>query len=107
MARRKMQHRRCALCGNVGDLTFEHIPPKKAFNNLRTLSLSCDQAMRLGGDDPVDGKVQQGGIGAYTLCPRCNNSTGRWYARSLVEWCYRGMEILESSNGHAELFQRS
>jgi len=104
MVRRKMQQGTCRLCGNDGDLTFEHIPPQKAFNNLRTISLSWDQAMRLGPDEPVKGKVEQGGVGMYTLCPRCNNGTGGWYARSLVKWCYRGMEILERSKGTADLF---
>ncbi|MCX5748063.1 MAG: hypothetical protein NT062_36855 [Proteobacteria bacterium] len=104
MARRKMQHGTCRLCGNVGDLTFEHIPPQKAFNNLRTISLSWDQAMRLGPDEPVKGKVDQGGVGMYTLCPSCNNNTGGWYARALVTWCYRGMDILERSKGSAPLF---
>jgi hypothetical protein len=104
VARRKMQRGKCALCGYVGDLTFEHIPPKKAFNDLRTISLSWDQAMQLGPDAPVKGKFQQGGIGAYTLCSTCNSNTGSWYARSLVEWCYRGMEILEYSRGRAEQF---
>ena len=104
MARRKLQHGKCALCGAVGELTFEHVPPQKAFNNLRTISLSWDEAMRLGPDAPTKGKINQGGVGGYTLCPSCNNGTGAWYARSLVEWCYRGMEILERSQGRADLF---
>jgi hypothetical protein len=100
-----MQQGTCSLCGNAGDLTFEHIPPKAAFNNLRTISLSWDQAMRLGPDAPVRGKIQQGGVGAYSLCPKCNNWTGKVYAPGLIAWCYRGMEILERSNGSPELFQ--
>ena len=80
MARRKMQHGKCALCGAVGDLTFEHVPPQKAFNNLRTISLSWDEAMLLGPEAPVKGKIKQGGVGGYTLCSSCNNDTGAWYA---------------------------
>lgn len=99
-----MQHGECALCGAIGDLTFEHVPPQKAFNNLRTIGLSWDEALRLGPDTPIKGKVHQGGVGGYTLCPACNNNTGSWYARSLVKWCYRGMGILERSRGHADLF---
>jgi len=71
MARRRMQQGTCSLCGNIGDLTFEHIPPKAAFNNLRKIYLPWDQAMRLGPDAPVRGKIQQGGVGAYSLCPPC------------------------------------
>lgn len=104
MARRKMQHGECALCGAIGDSSFEHVPPQKAFNNLRTVGLSWDEGLRLGPDTVVKGKVLQGGVGGYTLCPGCNNNTGTWYARALVEWFYRGMEILERSHGRAELF---
>jgi hypothetical protein len=104
MARRKMQRGICRLCGNEGDLTFEHVPPQKAFNNLRTISLSWEQMLRLGPDAPLTGKVTQGGVGMYTLCPKCNNNTGDWYARALVKWCYRGMEILERSGRNANAF---
>jgi hypothetical protein len=104
VARRKTQYGKCSLCGCEGDLTFEHVPPKKAFNDRRTISLSWDQAVRLGPDAPVKGKVQQGGVGGYTLCQPCNNNSGDWYARSLVSWCYRGMDILEQSRGQATIF---
>lgn len=106
MSRRDAVEGSCAICGNVGPLTFEHLPPKKAFNNRRTISLSWDAAMRLGPDMPVkrDGRITQGGVGRYTLCSRCNNDTGSWYAPELVNWCYRGMEILERSSRTARSF---
>jgi hypothetical protein len=104
VARRKMRYGKCSLCGLEGDLTFEHVPPKKAFNDRRTISLPFDQAIRLGPDAPVKGRVQQGGVGGHTLCQSCNSDTGRWYAPSLIDWCYRGMEILERSRGRAEIF---
>lgn len=95
MGRRKMQRGKCRLCGKVGDLSYEHVPPQKAFNDRRTIRLSWEQMMRLGPDEPVKGKYDQGGVGMYSLCPSCNNNTGDWYARELVNWCYRGMAILE------------
>lgn len=104
MARRKMQHGTCRLCGNVGDLSFEHVPPQKAFNNLRTIKLSWEQMMQLGPDEPVKGKYDQGGVGMYSLCPPCNNNTGHWYARALVKWCYRGVEILERCGRNVRVF---
>lgn len=103
MARRKSVHGQCHLCGAVGPLTFEHVPPQKAFNNRRTIAVSLQETIALGPDAPVRGKTQQGGVGRHTLCERCNNQTGAWYAPSLIDWCYRGMEIVERSGGQPEL----
>jgi hypothetical protein len=61
-------------------------------------------SMGLGPDAPIRGKTSQRGSGSYTLCNPCNNKTGRWYAPALIDWCYRGMEILERSNGNPKLF---
>ena len=36
---------RCALCGKEGELTFEHIPPRSAFNSHRTKMYTGDQLL--------------------------------------------------------------
>lgn len=103
MARRKKVHGTCHVCGASGPLTFEHVPPKKAFNNRPTIELNLLETLRLGPDAPIRGRTQQGGTGSNTLCERCNNDTGSWYAPALIDWCYRGMEIVERSGGRPEL----
>lgn len=40
------------------------------------------------------GRVQQRGIGAYTLCSSCNNRTGNWYVPELVRWAQWGVKAL-------------
>jgi hypothetical protein len=30
---KRTKNGRCHICGNVGELSFEHVPPEKAFNN--------------------------------------------------------------------------
>ena len=103
MAKRVTQYGRCHLCGVHGPLTEEHVPPKKAFNNRRTIILSFNEALALGPETPDRGKIRQGGVRGYTLCAQCNNNTGSWYGRALIDWCYRGMEILERSGGRSTL----
>ena len=100
---RKRPEGTCHICGEYGLLSFEHIPPRSAFNNRPVISLSFDRAISLGPDDIVKGPKQQKGMGGYTLCERCNNLTGHWYGSQFVDWCYQGMEILQRSGGRPTL----
>ena len=93
----------CHICGKVKPLSFEHIPPRAAFNNRPVITVPLEQAIRLGPIERPKGRIKQKGIGDYVLCNACNNNTGSWYASRFVDWCYRGMEILRLSNGNPNL----
>lgn len=79
----------CHLCGVPGKLSFEHVPPQAAFNDQRILE--SDIHRLIGGDlikelEKPTGKYNQRGAGNYTLCDRCNTSTGGWYGGPYVEF---------------------
>jgi hypothetical protein len=79
----------CHLCGENGKLSFEHVPPEAPFNDQRVLETDIQRV--IGGDliaelEKPKGKTNQRGAGNFTLCERCNNSTGGWYARSYVQF---------------------
>lgn len=60
----------CRLCGELKEMTFEHIPPRSAFNDNQKLFTSIQ--------DHLDGhryKKYPRGIGKYSLCQECNNLT--------------------------------
>lgn len=95
---------RCHICGEYKKLSFEHIPPKKAFNNRRVVRVKSDDLLELGPDQLPKGRVEQRGSGDYTLCERCNNLTGHWYGEKFVDWCYQAMEILARSRGKPTLY---
>jgi hypothetical protein len=83
------RHGVCHLCGASGKLSFEHVPPQAAFNDQRILE--SDIHRLIGGDlikelEAPTGKTNQRGAGKFTLCERCNNNTGDWYARSYVRF---------------------
>jgi len=87
---------KCHLCGGFGKLSFEHSPPKKAFNDDSVLYAEM-QTLLAGGDiDVLTGKVHQRGVGAYTLCDSCNNRTGSWYGGAYVSLARQGMELLRT-----------
>lgn len=93
----------CKLCGNYKKLTFEHVPPEKAFNSSAVKKFTGDEAMKLmtGDDDrmPWDlsglsGKIQQRGSGDYYLCEECNNNTGSWYMTEYVRFSHKMEQFL-------------
>jgi hypothetical protein len=95
----------CHLCGSHGKLSFEHVPPRAAFNDRPVRLYSFDEVMALGpGQTPKSrGRIQQRGVGGRTLCNRCNNLTGHWYGSHFVSWCYQGMELLQRTRGQPSL----
>lgn len=77
----------CRLCGNWAAMTFEHIPPKSAFNDSRVVIKPVDQLIRLPTSEyeNVKGHASQGGVGGYSLCGPCNNFIGTKYGQSYVK----------------------
>ena len=87
----------CQICGVNGELSFEHIPPRKAFNDrpVRRINFKDIDDIELGPNAKPKGKIEQKGQGDYTLCPSCNNNTGSWYGDSFIVWCYQAMDFLQ------------
>ncbi len=86
----------CCLCGETGELSFEHCPPQKAFNNDPLLYADVEWIRSAGNIDVFEGHRQHKGAGGYTLCPRCNHTTGSWYGSSYVDLTRQGMNYLQS-----------
>lgn len=93
----------CRICGKSGPLSFEHVPPHSAFNDRPVIAIPGDRAIRLGPGERGYGQIQQRGAGGYTLCGKCNNDTGDWYAKHFARWCYQGMDVLVRSGGRPKL----
>ena len=80
---------KCALCGKECKLTFEHIPPRAAFNSTPAKPVSMEELLKNGNISgkerlPWDTKGlkyqnQQKGMGRYSLCRTCNSYTGKHY----------------------------
>lgn len=79
--------KKCAICGKVKKLTFEHIPPKKALNKNGSRVITGDEFINLVSSEermPWDTSGlhyvnQQRGAGLFSLCADCNNLTGVLY----------------------------
>lgn len=88
----------CALCGLETKLTFEHIPPKCAFNNDSIYIQTHEQMVKT--ESPLYGKksLSHRGFGKFCLCASCNNATGNWYAKDFCDFIIQGQKILNESD---------
>lgn len=84
----------CAICGKHTELTFEHIPPKCAFNDKLIFVQKHDHLFET--KSYLYGKKQKShkGQGLYSLCQSCNNNTGDWYSRDYCDFAQQGLTIL-------------
>lgn len=90
----------CHICGVLGELTFEHVPPRAAFNDRAVVNTPFEKIVNIGDLDNLEnlkGPVSQKGAGSYTLCAKCNNDTGAWYGNAFVSWAYQGLRLAEHS----------
>jgi hypothetical protein len=97
---------KCCICGSTGKLTFEHVPPRAAFNEHRVFEADIKKLMegKWGlGEKPTEGAYKQKGAGRYSLCGKCNNDTGAWYGESYVQVAKQAMLLLYRSRGNLSL----
>lgn len=93
--RRNSRTESCHICGKVLRLTFEHLPPRSAFNTGRVEVFGIQNWLARDEDGRMRGGIcQQRGAGAYTLCSECNSRTGRWYVPELSAWVRLGIGVL-------------
>lgn len=93
----------CHICGQHGKITFEHIPPKGAYNKRPVLIAYGRQLFEGRGIDDLKKERRQRGAGDYTLCGQCNNDTGAWYGPAYIEWVGQTVTVLERARGAPSL----
>jgi len=86
----------CRICRrNSAELTFEHVPPRAAFNNEQTRVYGLDDWLqRSAGGEMTGGRLERRGAGDHTLCAECNNNTGSWYGTELRRAAKSAVRIL-------------
>lgn len=98
----------CALCGKYfDDLSFEHIPPKSAFNNNPAKGFSGDELIGNNSapwiTDGLQYENMQKGMGLYSLCHECNNNTGSWYTSEYQKFALIFSKILKQSKNQSNV----
>jgi hypothetical protein len=72
----------CRIWGLLRELTYEHVPPRCAFNPAPARMYSVEQWVIVESGGPAKYRDQQRGSGYVTLCDECNNRRGG----AMVEW---------------------
>ncbi|MGV3459111.1 MAG: hypothetical protein ACO1N9_01525 [Flavobacterium sp.] len=99
MPKKRMQFGVCHLCKKSKDLTFEHIPPKVAFNSqtrYRTVPFIEFAQNSHKPEYKPKGPIKQGGMGSYSLCKSCNNFLGQQYVSSYFIMASAAANIFKS-----------
>lgn len=71
----------CHICGRHAKLSFEHIPPRHAFNSHKAIIYNGKEMIKKHNGEKAKYSIMQKGMGKYTLCESCNNLMGKWYAK--------------------------
>jgi hypothetical protein len=96
----------CCICGSIGKLTFEHVPPAAAFNDRRVFQAKIDEL--LGGKwtpgEPVTrGKFVQRGAGRHSLAENATTIPALGMARRTSILSRQAMILSHRSNGKMSL----
>lgn len=96
MSKKRKVEGNCHICGQYGELSYEHIPPEKAFNDRKVKAFTFEAV--------IDGQKKyiplQRGYGEYSLCGSCNNITGHYYGDAYVDFVYQIIRIYNRTNGN-------
>jgi hypothetical protein len=84
----------CRICRVKPADSFEHVPPRKAFNDEPSTSFNIMDWLAREEGGLTGGKIDQRGAGDAVLCHSCNNNTGSWYGAELVRAARAGARIL-------------
>lgn len=86
---------RCALCGEFGPLTREHLPPQAAGNTGAGVEFQLENWLGRDADGEwTRGKPFQAGFWQPTLCRECNGRTGDLYAKEYRAWAASTANLL-------------
>jgi hypothetical protein len=86
----------CHICRQEhAKLSFEHTPPRSAFNDERLTVHGLEGWLKFGETGEWGrGRIEQRGAGAEVLCEDCNNKTGAWYVNELRVAANAGASLL-------------
>lgn len=91
----------CRLCGSPGELSFEHIPPKRCFNNRLQQATSLRLMAR--GYKNIKQKYRRG-MGEASLCSQCNSWTGNTYGPAFAAFAGQAMQYLDRGVRGSQLY---
>lgn len=92
----------CHICLKSEDLTYEHVPPRKAYNQYNKLW----DKLQLKNDISSRTFQARGGFKVHTLCKTCNNEVCSQYAKEYISMVKQFVEKPQifDQKGDAKIF---
>lgn len=92
----------CKICKEEKNLTYEHFPPRSAFNKTtRFYKIKSSDYYQnyneYSKSKKIKSKLHQGGLGEYCLCETCNNFLGTNYVNDYVNFAKICFSILHNN----------
>jgi len=88
----------------IKKLSFEHVPPSSCFNSIRQGVYHGYDAIKQHLNKNGKLLIQQRGHGGHTLCEKCNNNTGSWYADDYKNFCYQAAQYVAKAGDNIDIF---
>ncbi len=96
---------RCAICGKYDELSFEHIPPRSAFNSNPIKAITGDNLSKVIESEErmpwdfegINYENMQRGLEKYSICKSCNNITGELYGEEYKKVAYAAAWALHNN----------
>lgn len=94
----------CSLCLEFAELTFEHIPPRRVFNDRPTVAHTL-YGLHLGSQFGKPPPLLRGpaGLGRCTLCRRCNGLTASYYGEAFADWTTQCLRYADRGVGSGKI----
>lgn len=91
----------CHICHRRAKLSFEHVPPRRAFNRLPVVAHTLNHPLAASKKIPFGAPLKyRAGMGVETLCEQCNGFTGDHYGFAFAEWVRQSLD-------YADRFERA
>lgn len=88
----------CNICGIVGALTEDHVPPKGVSRLSQVVMLNIIDLLNVEKPQKKSGRISQNGVKFRTLCGKCNNERlGIHYDPTLISFTQEIRSYLESA----------
>lgn len=86
----------CHICHRRAKLSFEHVPPRRAFNRLPVVAHTLNHPLAAAKKIPYGLPLRyRAGMGVETLCERCNGFTGDYYGFAFAEWVRQALDYAD------------
>jgi hypothetical protein len=101
----------CRICKERKELTFEHIPPRSAFNkSSRYFTIDSTEYYQNfeqynNNEMKPKSKLEQGGLGEYCLCEDCNGFLGSKYVREYKKFAEIAMSIIYNNEDDIKCYE--